>query len=1029
MKILDVKNKYIILCLVLLIAATTTRVMALNPQAASNNISAGLRELATNPTPAGLSRADALFASAFSNNPTSDQARVLKVCSGSLLIPNSTTFTQLLLSSGLTNSAPGTFSFYNFPLPSTDSYGTPILKGNNTSVISYMDANIRPQLSNAISMLGGVSTNVNFTVNLDVPTVVDYGDVQLLLCGAYLANAVTYLDDSYNLNILLSDLAKTLSGTTTFQDTLAGYPQLFTLSGNNQRALAKDAFINANSAFQKAIQFIASKRVTNQFTQHLIEIDTADPLTKATMLSTAQRFAALASSFTNSVIFPIDTNNPTPFDGQTISLYGWLNTPSSPRSWVGSGSLWGNLLNTNGILDPTFSGILPLMTSGALNPLLLANGMIHRVIAGGGIISLGRGFYRNQSSADGFNAVAGNYLSGSCFEDGISYGPTYGFLWDGGTNYTIVDYPQAQNTRIFGITTNGAIWGNYNKWGISGGYLYQNGKYTPVNYPGSPSTSIAQVSGNLIAGTFYLVSENSNGVFLYDGTNYKTASLPQYTQWSQVSGISGSNVFGLYTDWNGNQKSFLFNGRFTTAVSYPSAFSTQIAAVIGGKVIGSYWGYNGSGCFLYTNGVYSTLAYPGSVSTSINWNTPPNQVLGNYQDTQWNSRGFVYDGSKFTSIIYPGASWTSIEGGSQTTNWGTFWGNNTNGIFVYRNGIYSSVPVPDGSVSAVCGSNVVGTYWTNGTGHAYLYTGQKVITFDVPDAMPGTTYPTQISSNWIVGSYSDTNWNYCSFAYWIGAGSTPVVPGTAPSLGVFSIPNRSFGSPSFTLNPPPSTSPGTWSYSSGNTNVATVSGNTVTIRGVGTAVITATQAESGNFLAASARGNLVVNKAIPTLGVFVVPAKTYGAPPFALTAPTSSSTGAWSYSSGNTNVATVSGNTVTIRGAGTALLTATQAASRNYDSANTTAHLVVLKAPQTITFTLSATNIFTKGGLIPLNASSSSGLPITYTSGNTNILTISGNNAVMRSNGTNTITASQLGNSNYNAASNAVRTITLLRLF
>ena len=513
MKKLALKNKHILLYLVFVVA-TTTRVMALNPQTASNNISAGLRELATNPTPAGLSRADALFASAFSNNPASDQARVLKACSGVLLIPNTTTFTQLLLSSGLTNSAPGIFSFYNFPLPSTDSYGTPVLKGNNTSVVSYIDANLRPQLSNAISILEGVSTNVNFTVNLDVPTVVDYGDVQLLLCGAYLAHAVTYLADSYNLNILLSDLAKTLTGRTTFQDALAAYPQLFTFSGNNQRASAKDAFINANSAFQKAIKFIASKRVTNQFTQHLIEIDTADPLTKATMLSTAQRFAALASSFTNSVIFPADTINPTPFDRQTISLHAWLNTPSSPRSWVGSGSFWGNLLNTNGILDPTFSGFLPLMTSGALNPVLLANGMVHRIIPGGGIISLGRGFYRNQSSADGFNAVAGNYLSGSCFEDGISFGPTYGFLWDSSTNYTVVDYPQAQNTRISGITTNAAVWGNSSKGGISGGYLYQNGKYTPVNYPGSPNTSIAQVSGNLIAGTFYLVSDNSNGVFL-----------------------------------------------------------------------------------------------------------------------------------------------------------------------------------------------------------------------------------------------------------------------------------------------------------------------------------------------------------------------------------------------------------------------------------------------------------------------------------------------------------------------------------
>lgn len=83
------------------------------------------------------------------------------------------------------------------------------------------------------------------------------------------------------------------------------------------------------------------------------------------------------------------------------------------------------------------------------------------------------------------------------------------------------------------------------------------------------------------------------------------------------------------------------------------------------------------------------------------------------------------------------------------------------------------------------------------------------------------------------------------------------------------------------------------------------------------------------------------NAVTPTLGSFSVPAKELGDAPFALTAPTSNSSGTFSYTSSNTSVATISGNTVTIVGIGTSTITATQAASGSYGSANTTATLVV----------------------------------------------------------------------------------------
>ncbi len=87
----------------------------------------------------------------------------------------------------------------------------------------------------------------------------------------------------------------------------------------------------------------------------------------------------------------------------------------------------------------------------------------------------------------------------------------------------------------------------------------------------------------------------------------------------------------------------------------------------------------------------------------------------------------------------------------------------------------------------------------------------------------------------------------------------------------------------------------------------------------------------------------------PTLGTFTVPSKTISSAPFTLTAPTSNSSGTWSFTSSNPNVATISGSTVTIVGAGTSVITATQAAAGAYGSGATTANLVVTgpASPQT----------------------------------------------------------------------------------
>lgn len=89
------------------------------------------------------------------------------------------------------------------------------------------------------------------------------------------------------------------------------------------------------------------------------------------------------------------------------------------------------------------------------------------------------------------------------------------------------------------------------------------------------------------------------------------------------------------------------------------------------------------------------------------------------------------------------------------------------------------------------------------------------------------------------------------------------------------------------------------------------------------------------------------SSSVPTITGFSIPEHFVGDAPFTLTQPASNSTGAFTYSSGNTSVATISGNVVTILGAGTSIITATQAAAPPYTTGTATATLVVSYLPPT----------------------------------------------------------------------------------
>jgi len=218
------------------------------------------------------------------------------------------------------------------------------------------------------------------------------------------------------------------------------------------------------------------------------------------------------------------------------------------------------------------------------------------------------------------------------------------------------------------------------------------------------------------------------------------------------------------------------------------------------------------------------------------------------------------------------------------------------------------------------------------------------------------------------------------------------------------------------------------SFTSSTPSVATVSGGTVTIVGGGPTIITALQSGNATYNAAIAVTQiLTVNKSSQIITFAALADKNVGDANFTLTA-TASSSLAISYSSSNASVATVSGNTVTVIGEGTAIITASQSGNSSYNAAMPASQTLTVtagsKTDQTISFATLADKTFGDASF-DLTATASSGLSVSYVSSNPAVATISGSTVTITGVGTTMITASQSGNITFNAAVAVSRTLTV----
>jgi TolB-like protein len=195
-------------------------------------------------------------------------------------------------------------------------------------------------------------------------------------------------------------------------------------------------------------------------------------------------------------------------------------------------------------------------------------------------------------------------------------------------------------------------------------------------------------------------------------------------------------------------------------------------------------------------------------------------------------------------------------------------------------------------------------------------------------------------------------------------------------------------------------------------------GNKVTITGAGNCKITASQKGNVNYKPAH---NVVrrfeIDKATQSITFAPLAKKTYGDKPFAFKKARASSNLPVSYVA--RGKCTTQGNKVTITGAGSCKITASQKGNMNYKAHKVVRRFDISKATQSITFAPLAKKTFGDKPFAFKKARASSNLPVSYVAHGK--CTNQGNKVIIKDAGICQITASQKGNVNYIPAHDVVR--------
>lgn len=593
---------------------------------------------------------------------------------------------------------------------------------------------------------------------------------------------------------------------------------------------------------------------------------------------------------------------------------------------------------------------------------------------------------------------------------------------DDGATYPIrIDPTFSDFNWSTGFANNGPN-GDVYSLAVSGTDLYVGGAFTSVG--GIPATNIAKWNGTAWSALGKGINSSVrvlavNGPDLYAGGSFKFAGGVQANgiakwngeTWSALGeGVNNGSIIAEISDLAVSGTDLYVGGSFTKAGG--------VLAKCIAKWNGSAWSAVGAGGNTRWKGVRCLTLNGADLYAA---NTESSSFGDQYNLYKWDGRTWTYILGADGPIISLAASGTDLYFG---------------GGFTKVNGLPSNyIAKWDGKIHLPLGSGMTSTVYDIAANGMDLYAGGSFI-------LAGQVIAYRIAkwdgSSWSalgegmdgrVSALAVSGTDLYAAGDFTKAGLTPssriaqtLVP-SSQSITFGSLADKTFGDAPFVLTATASSGlPPSYSIVRGS---ASIEGRILTLTGVGTVVVRASQAGNPAFAAAAPVERSFMVKLGQSVTFGSLADKTFGDPPFTLTATASSGLPVvFSIVSGP---AALAGNILTMTGLGTIVIRASQPGNLTAVAAvPVDRSFTVRKVDQSITFRPLVDRVISDPPF-SLSAVASSGLDTVF-SMVSGPATIVGNILTLNGAGTVVVRASQTGNTRFSAAAPVDQSFTVRKL-
>jgi len=199
--------------------------------------------------------------------------------------------------------------------------------------------------------------------------------------------------------------------------------------------------------------------------------------------------------------------------------------------------------------------------------------------------------------------------------------------------YKTIDFPGATVTTLSaGPNPQGTSVGTYTDTSgvIHGFVLTKKGVFTPFDPPGSTLTTPGFISpqGDIVG--VYVDSSGVSHGFILSRSKYANIDFPGATG----TALSGLNPSGEISGFTCSDPACGLTGALNISHSFVRS----------------------------KKGVFTSFDPPGAISSNASAVNPSGEVVGAYTDNAGNGHGYIFDHGKFTTIDFPGATFTFIGG-------------------------------------------------------------------------------------------------------------------------------------------------------------------------------------------------------------------------------------------------------------------------------------------------------------------------------------------------------------------------------